>query len=214
MSVRKAASPRSISSQASASETKSIPAPPYSSGTTIPRRPSSAMPSITPMSRWWLTSFSIASGRIRSSTNWRTVACTSRCSVESSRSTGRSVCPDVGLAALFQAALALVTAPAPAPAPEPSALLTPREKAALVVVSGLPAPRGVGGVIVRRWDREAQRPRDALVFVDQEGGDVRAFPQLPPATPASAFASRREALEAGPATGRALRPAGGPVDLA
>jgi beta-N-acetylhexosaminidase len=120
----------------------------------------------------------------------------------------------VGLAALFQAALALVTAPAPAPAPEPSVPLTPREKAALVVVSGLPAPRGVGGVIVRRWDREAQRPRDALVFVDQEGGDVRAFPQLPPATPASAFASRREALEAGRAAGRALRRAGVHVDLA
>ena len=120
----------------------------------------------------------------------------------------------MGLAALFQAALALVTAPAPAQAPEPSELLTPHEKAALVVVSGLPAPRGVGGVIVRRWDREAQRPRDALVFVDQEGGDVRAFPQLPPAPPASAFASRREALEAGRAAGRALRRAGVHVDLA
>ena len=39
MSVRKAASPRSISSQTSASETKSSPAPPYSSGIVIPRRP-------------------------------------------------------------------------------------------------------------------------------------------------------------------------------
>jgi beta-N-acetylhexosaminidase len=120
----------------------------------------------------------------------------------------------VGLAALFQAALALVTAPAPAPAPEPSELLTPREKAALVVVSGLPAPRGVGGVLVRRWDRSAPRPRDALVFVDQEGGGVRAFPRLPPAAPASTFASRREAFDAGRATGRALRRAGVHVDLA
>ena len=31
------------------------------------------MPSITSMSRWWSTSFSIATGRIRSSTNARTV---------------------------------------------------------------------------------------------------------------------------------------------
>jgi beta-N-acetylhexosaminidase len=120
----------------------------------------------------------------------------------------------VGLAALFQAALALATAPAPPPPPAPSGVLTPREKAALVVVSGLPAPRGVGGVIVRRWDREAPRPRGALVFVDQEGGDVRAFPQLPPVDPASAYTSRREAVEAGRATGRALRGAGVQVDLA
>ncbi|HYY75217.1 MAG TPA: glycoside hydrolase family 3 N-terminal domain-containing protein [Gaiellaceae bacterium] len=120
----------------------------------------------------------------------------------------------MGLAALFQAALALVTAPAPNPPPEPLARLTPREKAALVVVSGLPAPRGVGGVIVRRWDRDAPRPPDALVFVDQEGGDVRAFPQLPPASSASAFTSGRAAVAAGRATGRALRDAGVHVDLA
>ena len=87
MSVRNAASPRSISSQESASETKSMPAPPYSSGTTIPSSPSSAIPSITDMSRWWLMSFSIAFGSTRSSTNWRTVACTSRCSGVSSKFT-------------------------------------------------------------------------------------------------------------------------------
>lgn len=120
----------------------------------------------------------------------------------------------MGLAALFQAALALATAPAPTPPPEPLARLTPREKAALVVVSGLPAPKGVAGVIVRRWDRDAPRPRDALVFVDQEGGGVRAFPQLPPAAPASAYSSRPEAFAAGRATGRALGDAGVHVDLA
>ena len=52
----------------------------------------------------------------------------------------------MGLAALFQAAAALL---APAPAQPQLPTLTPREKAALVVVSGLPAPRGVAGVIVR-----------------------------------------------------------------
>src|SRR6266540_3441919 len=55
--------------------------------------------------------------------------------------------------------------------------LSPREKAALVVVSGLPAPRGVAGVIVRRWDRAVPRPAGALVFADQEGGAIRTFPQ-------------------------------------
>src|SRR3954451_1251631 len=89
MSVRKAASPRSISSQARASETKSRPAPPYSSGMMIPRIPSSAMPSIAAMSSRWLMSFSIATGRTRSSTNARTVSWISRCSSLSSKSTKR-----------------------------------------------------------------------------------------------------------------------------
>lgn len=120
----------------------------------------------------------------------------------------------MGLAALFQAALALATASPPAPPPDPLARLTAREKAALVVVSGLPAPKGVAGVIVRRWDRDEPRPRDALVFVDQEGGDVRAFPDLPPARPASAYTGRGEARAAGRAAGRALRRAGVDVDLA
>src|ERR671933_1545281 len=88
MSVRKAASPRSISSQASASETKSSPAPPYSSGIVIPRMPSSAMPSIAPMSRGCAMSFSTEFGRIRSSTNRRTVSWSSRCSSVSSKSIG------------------------------------------------------------------------------------------------------------------------------
>ena len=57
ISVRNAASPRSISSQESASETKSSPAPPYSSGITIPRIPSSAIPSISSRSSLWSMSF-------------------------------------------------------------------------------------------------------------------------------------------------------------
>ena len=84
----------------------------------------------------------------------------------------------------------------------------------MVVVSGLPAPKGVAGVIVRRWDREAPRPRGALVFVDQEGGGVRAFPSLPPALPASAYRSAPEAFRAGRDTGAALRRAGVDVDFA
>jgi beta-N-acetylhexosaminidase len=94
------------------------------------------------------------------------------------------------------------------------ARMTPREKAAIVVVSGLPAPAGVGGVFVTRWTRDLPRPRGALVFVDQEGGAVRAFAELPPARPASAYANAAEARAAGRATGRALRAAGVRVDLA
>lgn len=92
--------------------------------------------------------------------------------------------------------------------------MTPREKAAIVVVSGLPAPAGVGGVIVRGWDRDAPRPRGTLVFVDQEGGAVRAFPSLPPAQNARRLRSEGEAFAAGRDTGRALRREGVHVDLA
>ena len=91
--------------------------------------------------------------------------------------------------------------------------LTPQQKAALVVVSGLPAPRGVAGVIVRRWDRDKPRPPGALVFADQEGGDVKTFPQLPPWSAAGDVRSKAEAFGAGRATGRALRRAGVHVDL-
>src|SRR3954468_7251234 len=88
--------------------------------------------------------------------------------------------------------------------------LTPQQKAALVVVSGLPAPPGVGGVIVQGYDRDAARPPGALVFVDQEGGKVRTFPRLPPRS--SARAGRRAAAGYGPGAphrpaGRAGRPA-------
>jgi beta-N-acetylhexosaminidase len=90
--------------------------------------------------------------------------------------------------------------------------LTPAQKAALVVVSGLPAPRGVGGVIVRKWNREAPRPADAVVAADQEGGEVKTFPQLPPWSPARAVRSKADAFRSGEETGRALRRAG--VDVA
>jgi beta-N-acetylhexosaminidase len=119
----------------------------------------------------------------------------------------------VGLGALIQVAIALAATPAPQPA-DALAGLSAREKAALVVVSGLPAPQGVAGVFVRPWNRSAPRPPGALVFVDQEGGDVRAFPALPPEHPAGAYGSAEEAAAAGRATGRALRRAGVDVDLA
>jgi beta-N-acetylhexosaminidase len=92
--------------------------------------------------------------------------------------------------------------------------LTPQQKAALVVVSGLPAPRGVAGVIVRRWDRTQPRPPGAVVFVDQEGGAVRTFAELPPKQAARTTRSKKEAFLAGSATGAALRRAGVDVDLA
>jgi beta-N-acetylhexosaminidase len=92
--------------------------------------------------------------------------------------------------------------------------LTPQQKAALVVVSGLPAPPGVAGVIVQGYDRDAARPAGGLVFVDQEGGKVKTFPRLPPLSPARAVRSKAEAFESGAATGRALRRTGVDVDLA
>lgn len=92
--------------------------------------------------------------------------------------------------------------------------LTPQQKAALMVVSGLPAPRGVAGVIVRRWDREQPRPPGALVFADQEGGTVKTFPELPPWSSARGLRGKGPAFRAGLATGRALRRAGVHVDLA
>jgi len=83
--------------------------------------------------------------------------------------------------------------------------LTPQQKAALVVVSGLPAPPGVAGVIVQKYDRDAARPVGALVVADQEGGRVKTFPQLPPRSSARAVRSKAEAFESGVATGRRLR---------
>lgn len=106
------------------------------------------------------------------------------------------------------AALALAGAPG-GDLPE----LTPREKAALLVVSGLPAPEGVGGVIVRRATRGLPRPAGALVFVDQEGGTVRNLPG-PPSLAAAEMATEAEAFAQGLATGRALLRAGVHVDLA
>ena len=114
------------------------------------------------------------------------------------------------LAALFQALAALLAGAVDAEVRR----MTPREKAAMVVVSGQPAPPGVAGVFVRPWDRHLRRPRGALVFVDQEGGEVRGFPELPPARPAASYRSSAEALRAGRETGRALRGAGVHVDFA
>jgi beta-N-acetylhexosaminidase len=94
------------------------------------------------------------------------------------------------------------------------ARMTPRQKAAAMVVSGLPAPPGVGGVFVARSTAHLPRPRNALVFVDQEGGRVRGFASLPPARPASAYRSGAEARAAGRATGSSLRRAGVRIDLA
>jgi beta-N-acetylhexosaminidase len=90
--------------------------------------------------------------------------------------------------------------------------LTPQQKAALVVVSGLPAAPGVAGVIVQKYDRDASRPARALVVADQEGGKVRTFPQLPPRSSARGVRSKGEAFGSGVATGRALRGIG--VDVA
>ena len=90
--------------------------------------------------------------------------------------------------------------------------LTPQQKAALVVVSGLPAPAGVAGVIVQQYDRDAPRPFGAFVVADQEGGRVKTFPQLPPRSSARAIRSKAKAFDSGVATGRALRRIG--VDVA
>ena len=95
-----------------------------------------------------------------------------------------------------------------------AASLTPQQQAALVVVSGLTAPPGVSGVIVQGWSRMLPRPKGALVFVDQEGGGVRAFRSDPPSLPASAYRSGPDAYAAGRAAGRALKARGVHVDLA
>ena len=94
------------------------------------------------------------------------------------------------------------------------ALLTPHEKAALVVVSGQPAPVGVGGVLVQSATRREPRPWGSLVFADQEGGPIRAFRELPPFSAASAYASADDAFVAGRETAAALRRIGVDVDLA
>jgi beta-N-acetylhexosaminidase len=96
----------------------------------------------------------------------------------------------------------------------PAQALTPTEQAALLVVSGLPAPAGVRNVFVHRTRVDDARPRGALAFVDQEGADVRAFTGLPPASPAAGYRTVPQALAAGLATGLALRRQGVRVDLA
>ena len=85
------------------------------------------------------------------------------------------------------------------------AAMTPREKAAAVVVAGLPAGRGFGGVLVRQWNADAPRPAGSLVFADQEGGRVKTFPRLAPWRAASQYRSAAEAFAAGRETAAALR---------
>jgi beta-N-acetylhexosaminidase len=88
------------------------------------------------------------------------------------------------------------------------AAMTPREKAAAVVVAGMPAGPGFGGVLVREWNTGVPRPRGSLVFADQEGGTVKTFRALAPWQPASRYRSSAEALSAGRETAAALRGAG------
>jgi beta-N-acetylhexosaminidase len=112
---------------------------------------------------------------------------------------------------LLAAPVAVVAAHAQ---PRPLAALSPREKAALVVVASPPAPAGVAGVLVHRWQVDDPRPPGALVMVDQEGGPVRAYPGLPPARSAAAVRTAAQAARDGRAAGAALRRAGVHVDLA
>jgi beta-N-acetylhexosaminidase len=108
------------------------------------------------------------------------------------------------LAAVAQALTLLLTGAAEAEA----ASLTPREKAQLVVVAGMPAGPGFGGVLVRQWNTGAPRPPGALVFADQEGGTVKTFRSLAPWRAASAYGTVAEAHAAGRETARDLRRAG------
>ncbi len=105
------------------------------------------------------------------------------------------------LAAIVQALTLLVSGAAEAEV----AALTPREKAQAVVVAGLPAGPGFGGVLVRQWNTDAPRPAGAIVFADQEGGGVKAFRTLAPWRAASRYGSAAEAFAAGRATARDLR---------
>jgi beta-N-acetylhexosaminidase len=108
------------------------------------------------------------------------------------------------LTALAQA-LALLLAGA---ADAEVAAMTPREKAQAVVVAGMPAGEGFGGVLVRQWTTEQPRPRGALVFADQEGGTVKTFARLAPWRAASQYRRADEAYRAGRETASGLRRAG------
>jgi beta-N-acetylhexosaminidase len=92
--------------------------------------------------------------------------------------------------------------------------LTPQQKAGLLVVSGLPATRYAGGVLVRKWDRDQPRPSRLLAYTDQEGGTVKTYPPVAPWKAASEVRSGKEAYAAGMETARGLRNVGIDVDLA
>ncbi len=94
------------------------------------------------------------------------------------------------------------------------ASMTPEEKARAVVVAGMPAPSGFGGVLVRSWNTELPRPRGSLVFADQEGGLVQTFAGIAPTVAASSYRSSAEAFAAGRATAAALRRVGAHADFA
>jgi beta-N-acetylhexosaminidase len=105
------------------------------------------------------------------------------------------------LAAIAQALTLLLTGSLDAEV----AAMTPREKAAAVVVAGMPAGPGFGGVLVRQWNTDAPRPAGAIVFADQEGGVVKTFRALPPWRAAAQYRSVAEAVRAGRETAAALR---------
>ena len=86
--------------------------------------------------------------------------------------------------------------------------MTPREKAAAVVVAGMPAPEGFGGVLVRQWNVDAARPPGSIVFADQEGGTVMTFRTLAPRRAASEYRNAAEAFRAGRETAAGLDRAG------
>lgn len=114
------------------------------------------------------------------------------------------------LAAIAQALTLLLTGSLEADV----AAMTPREKAQAVVVAGMPAGPGFGGVLVRQWNTESPRPRGAIVFADQEGGTVKSFRSLAPWRAASEYRSVAEAFAAGRETARDLRRAGVHVSYA
>jgi beta-N-acetylhexosaminidase len=88
------------------------------------------------------------------------------------------------------------------------AAMTPREKAAAVVVAGMPAGPGFAGVLVRPWNATMPRPAGAIVFADQEGGLVKSLSAIAPWRAASAYRSEAEAFAAGRETATGLRRAG------
>jgi beta-glucosidase-like glycosyl hydrolase len=92
--------------------------------------------------------------------------------------------------------------------------MTPEQKAAAVVVSGLPAPPSVGGVIIMGDDLDLEWPSGPIVFTDQEGEGTKRFADLPPFRSASWYRKTADAFLAGRSTGRALRRVGVEVDLA
>ena len=88
------------------------------------------------------------------------------------------------------------------------AAMSPSEKAGAVVVAGMPAGAGFGGVLVRQWNTHLPRPADTVVFADQEGGLVKTFRSLAPWRAAASYRTVAEARAAGVETATALRGVG------